>query len=101
MFARSSSRRTDRTEGVERWTIAKIRLRVGAAPILRGSDRTVVASSLIPNDGGSMSYTIITVTVKAAHFTTDFEKASDELSKLVTDALNHGWTPQGGVAVGL
>jgi Domain of unknown function (DUF1737) len=48
-----------------------------------------------------MSYTIITVTVKAAHFTTDFEKASEELSKLVTDAINRGWKPQGGVAVGL
>jgi len=48
-----------------------------------------------------MSYTIITVTVKAAHFTTDFEKASGELSKLVTDVISQGWKPQGGVAVGL
>jgi hypothetical protein len=47
-----------------------------------------------------MTYTIITVNAVQG-MTTHFDRASEELSKLVNDAIAQGWKPQGGVAVGV
>ena len=47
----------------------------------------------------AMSYTIFTVS--AVHgLATDFPRAAQELSELVSDAMSKGWKPAGGVAIG-
>jgi hypothetical protein len=47
----------------------------------------------------AMSYTIFTVS--AVHgLATDYPRAAQELSELISDAMSKGWKPAGGVAIG-
>jgi hypothetical protein len=46
-----------------------------------------------------MRYTIIGISAIEG-LATQFERASEKLSKLVDDAMSQGWKPTGGVAVG-
>jgi hypothetical protein len=47
-----------------------------------------------------MEYKVITVSA-ASGLGTDFEKAGEEMSRIVNEALRTGWRPQGGLAVGM